>query len=248
MKRMSLLITFALLAAFLTLAGFRTSTTSAASVTVPSTDGEFGRRHNRNLNFAGTAVAAIAAAPNRAPALSAPAPAPATTAVNPTAPVAATAPVSTAAARTAYINAMYVAVVPAAERSAMAGDYVLGYNLAGLNCGTGCTGISNGQARSSFNDAFFSSSLAYQRNTLAHEAAHAYGYLHFNGYGLQSWAALGGWQAQFNALDRSFVGTYDAEAWASCVAWQETGFNNRVNQITSVCTAPAAALAMAQIR
>ena len=246
MKRLSLFITFALLQLFLTLTGFRASTTSAASVAVPSATASSAGDTTETSTSPATAAAAIAAAPNRAPALSAPAPA--TTTVNPTAPVAATAPVSTAAARTAYINAMYVAVVPAAERSSMAGDYVLGYNLAGLNCGTGCTGISNGQARSSFNDAFFSSSLAYQRNTLAHEAAHAYGYLHFNGYGLQSWAALGGWQAQFNALDRSFVGTYDAEAWASCVAWQETGFNNRVNQISSVCTAAAAALAMAQIR
>lgn len=148
---------------------------------------------------------------------------------------------------TAYINAMYLAVVPARQRAAMAGRYVVGYNLPALSCGTGCTGMFGTEARSSFNATFFAQSKAYQRNTIAHEAAHAYGFLMFGDYATPSWAAAGGWQADFHAADRSFAGKYDAEAWASCVAWQESGFNNLVNQITQVCTPQAAALAMAQI-
>jgi hypothetical protein len=191
-------------------------------------------------------TALIATAPVRAPALQAPA------ALMPAAPAVteqvASSPASpTSTTRTAYVNAMYLAVVPAGQRAALAGHYVLGYNLPGLGCATGCTGLFDGQARSSFNDTFFAESLAYQRNTLAHEAAHAYGFLYFSSYATPSWGSVGGWQSDFNALDRGFVRTYDAEAWAACVAWQETGFNNRVDQITSVCTAPAAALAMAQI-
>jgi hypothetical protein len=196
-----------------------------------------------------TAVS-IPAAPVRAPALQAPAPTtPAVTKkiANPPPATTNVAAATTLATRTAYINAMYLAVVPADERTALAGKYVLGYNLAGLSCGTGCTGASGGQARSSFNATFFNESLAYQRNTLAHEAAHAYGFLYFDNYGVASWAGFSGWQGQFNTLDRGFVRTYDAEAWAACVAWKETGFNNRIDQIASVCTAPVAALAMAQI-
>lgn len=142
---------------------------------------------------------------------------------------------------------MYIAVVPAGERAALAGHYTLGYDLPGLSCGTGCTGASGGQARSSFNAAFFNQSVAYQRNILAHEAAHAYGCLYIDGYATASWAGFSGWQGEFNRLDRGFVRTYDAEAWAACVAWKETGFNNRINQISSVCTASASALAMAQV-
>jgi hypothetical protein len=199
-------------------------------------------------------IVALPAEPARVPARTAPTATLATVPTTPTTPTRATtpaattiAPVSTAAARTAYVNAMYLAVVPAGERAALAGHYTLGYNLAGLSCGTGCSGASGGQARSSFNATFFTESLAYQRNILAHEAAHAFGFLYIDGYGVASWAGLGGWQGEFNALDRGFVRTYDAEAWAACVAWKETGFNNRVNQITSVCTAAAATLAMAQI-
>ncbi len=119
--------------------------------------------------------------------------------------------------------------------------------MAGLSCGTGCTGLFDGEARSSFDSTFFSESVAYQRNRIAHEAAHAYGFLFISDYASPSWAGVGGWQTQFDSLDRSFVKTYDAEAFAACVAWQESGFNNRVDQISSLCTAPAAALAMAQL-
>jgi hypothetical protein len=192
------------------------------------------------------AVAAIPVAPNRAPALNAPTPAVAAP-ITPTTPTANGAPTSLPASRSAYVNAMYLAVVPAGERAALAGRYTLGYDLPGLDCGTGCTAVVDGQVRSSFNDTFFGESSAYQRNTLAHEAAHAYGFLYITAYGVASWAGAGGWQAEFNAIDRSFARTYDAEAWAACVAWKESGFNNRVDQITNVCTAPAAALAMAQI-
>jgi hypothetical protein len=161
--------------------------------------------------------------------------------------VATSAAPSTAADRTAYLNAMYLSVVPAGERAALAGEYALGYNIPGINCGTGCTDYSNNTARSSFNATFFSESVTIQRNRIAHEAAHAYGFLHFNGYATPSWAGLGGWQAQFNQLDRSFVKTYDAEAFAACVAWKETGFNNQVNQISAPCTSDAATFAIAQI-
>ena len=75
---------------------------------------------------------------------------------------------------------MYVSVVPAGERAALTGRYVLGYNLAGLSCGTGCTGLFSGQARSSFDDTFFAESLAYQHSRIAHEAAHAYGFLYIS--------------------------------------------------------------------
>jgi hypothetical protein len=153
----------------------------------------------------------------------------------------------TAAARTAYINAMYVSVIPAGERAALAGHYAVGYNIPGINCGTGCTSYTNGSATSSFNATFFRESVTYQRNRIAHEAAHAYGFLHFDQYASPSWAGLGGWQAQFDQLDRSFVRTYDAEAWAACVAWKQSGFNNRVNQVRAVCTPAAGAFAIAQI-
>jgi hypothetical protein len=154
---------------------------------------------------------------------------------------------SLAQSRTAYVNAMYRSVVPARERAALAGHYTIGYNLSGLSCGTGCSGVTNGQARSSFDAAFFGQSKASQRNILAHEAAHGYGFLHFADYATASWAKVGGWQARFHAIDRSFVGTYDAEAWASCIAWKESGFNNRVIEISHVCTSTAATLAMKQI-
>jgi hypothetical protein len=196
------------------------------------------------------AVVGLAPAPSAAPAHTAPAtPAAATRTItgNTPAPSATATPGTTVATRTAYINAMYLSVVPAGERAALAGRYVLGYNLPGLACGTGCSGLFGGQARSSFDNTFFNVSLAYQRNTLAHEAAHAYGFLFFSDYATPSWAGVGGWQTQFNSLDRSFAKTYDAEAWAACVAWKETGFNNRVDQIASVCTPQAAVAAMAQI-
>jgi hypothetical protein len=154
-------------------------------------------------------------------------------------------PVATlSSTRTAYLKAMYLSVVPARQRAVLAGRYVLGYALPGMACGTGCSGLFNGQARSSFSAAFFTQPVAYQRNILAHEAAHAYGFLFIAHYTTSSWAGVGGWQAQFHRLDRSFAGTYDAEAWASCVAWKQTGFNNRVLQIARVCTPQAAALAM----
>jgi hypothetical protein len=193
--------------------------------------------------------AAVAVAQNPVAVYLAPAPAapPALSAPQTASAPAATTTGNSATDRTAYINAMYASVVPAGQRAAMAGRYTLGYNLPGLSCGTGCSGLFNGQARSSFNNAFFAQSITYQRNTLAHEAAHAYGFLFFHNYATPSWAGLGGWQTQFNSLDRSFARTYDAEAWAACVAWQETGFNNRVDQITNICTQPAATLAMAQI-
>lgn len=159
-----------------------------------------------------------------------------------------TRPASTAALRSAYVNTMYLTVVPAGQRAALAGRYVLGYDLAGLGCGTGCTGLFEGQARSSFNALFFGESLPYQRNTVAHEAAHAYGFLFIGNYAMPSWAEVGGWQAQFHDIDRDFAGPYDAEAWAACVAWQETGFNNRVDQIAHPCTPKAANAAIEQIR
>jgi hypothetical protein len=190
----------------------------------------------------------VAPAPARAPAHLAPAVTPTTTGPVTVATTSAPSTTSTSAtSRTAYINAMYLSVVPAGERAALAGRYVLGYNLAGLACGTGCTGLFGGQARSSFDGTFFTSSLAYQRNTLAHEAAHAYGFLFIRNYATPSWAAEGGWQGQFHDLDASFVRTYDAEAWAACVAWKESGFNNRVDQIKNACTPQAATAAMAQI-
>jgi hypothetical protein len=165
----------------------------------------------------------------------------------PAAPKIITAVPNTAAARTAYINAMYLSVVPAGERAALASKYALGYNIPGISCGTGCTDFTNGSVRSSFNATFFSESVTIQRNRIAHEAAHAYGFLYFDQYATSSWAGLGGWQAQFHQLDRSFVKTYDAEAFAACVAWNETGYNNQVNQISAPCTADAATFAIAQI-
>lgn len=158
-----------------------------------------------------------------------------------------TASVKPTNSRTAYVNTMYAAVVPARQRAALAGRYQLGYNLAGLACGTGCTGLFNGQARTSFDATFFAESRTYQRNRVAYEAAHAYGFLSFTDYTTPSWASIGGWQTQFHDLDRHFARTYDAEAWAACIAWRETGFNNRVDQIINTCTDPAATLAMAQI-
>jgi hypothetical protein len=191
-------------------------------------------------------VGTLPAAPLAAPAHAAPA-APIKTIAKVATPDQTAPQANTSEARTAYINAMYLAVVPARQRAMLAGRYVLGYNLPGVGCGTGCTGLFNGQARSSFNATFFSESIAYQRNTLAHEAAHAYGFLMLTNYTTASWAGLGGWQAHFNAVDRSFAGPNDAEAWAACVAWQESGFNDRIDQIAHPCTAQAAALAMAQI-
>ncbi len=149
--------------------------------------------------------------------------------------------------RTAYLVTMYRSVVPAAERKALVGHYTIGYNVPGLSCGTGCTDRVGNRARSSFDSTFFTMSTAYQRNTLAHEAAHAYGFLYIKGYATASWAGLGGWQAQFHKSARGFVRTYDAEAWASCIAWKQSGFNNRVDQITHVCTSAARTLANAHI-
>jgi hypothetical protein len=154
---------------------------------------------------------------------------------------------SQSAIRTAYLKRMYLAVVPKQERAKLAGHYLLGYNLPGLSCGTGCSGRFGDQARSSFDAVFFGRPVSYQRNILAHEAAHAYGFLYIRGYATASWSHSGGWQARFHHLDRAFAGTYDAEAWASCVAWKETGFNNRVLQIRSACTSAAARLAMSTI-
>jgi hypothetical protein len=189
------------------------------------------------------AVAAASLAPARAPALDAP-----TVVVQSVAAPAANPAANPTDTRTAYVNALYMSVVPGAERAALAaGHYLLGYDLVGLSCGTGCTGVIDGQVRSSFNATFFAESAAYQRNTIAHEAAHAFGFLYIGGYATPSWAAIGGWQSQFDSIDRSFASTYDAEAWAACVAWQESGFNDVVDQITHACTAPAAALAMAQL-
>jgi hypothetical protein len=149
--------------------------------------------------------------------------------------------------RQAYLNAMYLSVIPAGERAALDGRYVFGHDLPGLSCGTGCTNLFGNQARSSFDAAFFAESLPYQRNTLAHEVAHAYGFLNFADYATPSWAGMTGWRAQFHAADQAFVGTYDAEAWADCVAWKDSGFNNRVDQVRAVCTEDAAAIAMASI-
>ncbi len=129
----------------------------------------------------------------------------------------------------------------------MAGHYVIGYNTPGMACGTGCSGLFSGEARSSFSPTFFTVSTVYQRNLIAHEAAHAYGFLFLSAYTTASWASLTGWQAEFHNLDRSFVGTYDAEAWAACVAWGQSGFNNRINQVSNICTPQAAALALANI-
>jgi hypothetical protein len=241
-------IALALVAATIALAGLSSAAASASSTTPPVA------AINASTPVAAPVVAVVATVavqvapvPARAPAHAAPAPQTKTVAASTPAPAAAAAPATTAATRTAYINAMYLSVVPAGERAALAGRYVLGYNLPGLACGTGCSGLFGGQARSSFDNTFFNQSLAYQRNTLAHEAAHAYGFLFFSNYATPSWAGVGGWQTQFNSLDRSFVKTYDAEAWAACVAWKETGFNNRVDQIAAVCTPQAATAAMAQI-
>jgi hypothetical protein len=158
---------------------------------------------------------------------------------------------STAAApvdsRQAALNAMYLAVVPAAERAALAGRYTFGYDVPGVSCGTGCTNMFNGQPRSSYDATFFAESASYERNTVAHEAAHAYGFLYIPNYTTQSWAGEGGWQAQFQAAAQGFVRTYDAEAWAACVAWKESGFNDPIDQIRGVCTEAAAAIAMAVI-
>ena len=147
----------------------------------------------------------------------------------------------------AYLDAMYLSVVPAGERAALDGRYVFGYNLPGLSCGTGCTNLFGGQARSSFDATFFGESLPYQRNTLAHEAAHAYGFLYFANYATPSWTAFGGWRAQFRAAAQGFIRTYDAEAWAACVAWKESGFNDPIDQIRGICTDAAATIAMANI-
>ncbi len=158
-----------------------------------------------------------------------------------------TTPTAATSGRAAYVNAMYLSVVPASERAALAGRYVLGYNLPGLSCGDGCTGLFDGQVRSSFDAAFFTEPTIYQRNTVAHEAAHAYGFLYFADYAAPSWASVGGWQSQFSGLDRGFVRTYDAEAWAACVAWRQTGFNDLSQQVRGLCTSTAAELAIAHI-
>ena len=157
-------------------------------------------------------------------------------------------PAQAATSKASYLHSMYLSVVPARQRAALAHHYVLGTNLRGLSCGTGCTGVTAGQVRTSFAARFFAQPRAYQRNILAHEAAHAYGFLHIDNYATPSWSRARGWQGRFHVLDRGFAGHYDAEAWASCVAWKESGFNNRVVQIAHRCTPRAASLAMAQIR
>lgn len=154
------------------------------------------------------------------------------------------------AQRTAQLIAIYDHVVPARERAVLANRYTIGYSIPGISCGTGCTRYvpSANHVWSSFNATFFRESPARQRNTVAHEAAHAYGFLKFKRYAQASWQSVGGWQTQFHNVDRSFVRTYDAEAFADCVAWKESGFNDLVDNVRRVCTAAGASLAMAQIR
>jgi hypothetical protein len=259
MKRVLPLLTIVAVVT-VTLTGFSGSTAAAPSAqTAQTAQTDVAVIATRApVDAAGTATAVISAVPMTVGAEPAAPPAhaaPRVAAVTTVAPVKSSSSGSSfdsssgnsSAAHTAYINAMYRSVVPARQRAALAGRYVLGYDLPGLGCGTGCTGLFDGQARSSFNAAFIAQSVSLQRNTIAHEAAHAYGFLYISGYTVPSWAGMAGWQAQFHAADRGFVRTYDAEAWASCVAWRESGNNNRPDQITHACTSSAAALAMAQI-
>ncbi len=192
--------------------------------------------------------ASVSSAPRPAAPAAPPAPAAPDAPVAPVAPVAPAAPAAPAQSwQLSQIQALFNSVVPAAERAALPASWVLTYNDPRESCGDGCTGIIDGHLETSFTPAFFNQSSTYQRNTMAHEIAHAYGYSHWSLYAYPSWAGLAGWLGQFHVLDRGFAGQYDAEAWASCVAWKESGFNNRVDQIAAPCTEQAAALAMAQI-
>jgi hypothetical protein len=147
----------------------------------------------------------------------------------------------------AYLTAMYLSVVPAGERAALDRHYVFGVNLPGLVCGSGCSGMFGAQARPSFDGYFFAMSISYQRNTLAHEAAHAYGLLYLPGYADQELVGLGRLDGGVPQRGSELAGSYDAEARAACVTWKESGFNTRVDQVRAVCTESAASLAMTSI-
>ncbi len=146
------------------------------------------------------------------------------------------------------INALYNSTVPAWERAALAGHYTLAYNDPRVRCGTGCTGfVSAGQVESSFLPSFFRLSTRNQRDGIAHEAAHAYGFLYLQRYSAASWAPATNWQASFDAMDRSMVRTYDGEAFATCVVAAEVDRNWRPAQVRKVCPVALAHWVIAQI-
>jgi hypothetical protein len=161
-----------------------------------------------------------------------------------------TVPRSTAQ-KVAYITALYDTYVVKGERAQLASHYRVQYNAFRCNGGNdaGCTwNKGGGQVVTSFQPVFFTYTAPAQRNIVAHEAAHAFGFLHIANYTMPSWAAQSAlWQRQFHALDRGFARTYDAEAYAACVAWKETGVNVALVQTKAPCTQAAAALALKHI-
>ncbi len=153
------------------------------------------------------------------------------------------------ASRLAKLVALYDTAVPAWERAALRGHYVITYADPHLACGTGCTAlVSPGHVESSFSAALFSSSSRTQRDGIVHEAAHAYGFLYLQQYAAPSWAATSGWQASFDALDRTFVRTYDAEAFATCMVAAEVDRNWRPDQVRAACPRPVATWVLAHVR
>jgi hypothetical protein len=157
----------------------------------------------------------------------------------------------TSAQKVAYITALYDRYVVKGERAQLANHYRVQYNTFRCSGGNdaGCTwNKGGGQVVTSFQPVFFTYTAAAQRNIVAHEAAHAFGFLHIVNYTTPSWAGQSAlWQRQFHALDRGFARTYDAEAYAACVAWKETGVNVALVQTKAPCTQAAAALALKHI-
>jgi hypothetical protein len=157
----------------------------------------------------------------------------------------------TTAQKVAYIINLYDTYVVKDERAHLANHYRVQYNTFRCNGGNdaGCTwNKGGGQVVTSFQPVFFTYTAAAQRNIVAHEAAHAFGFLHIVNYTTPSWAGQSAlWQRQFHALDRGFARTYDAEAYAACVAWKETGINVTLVQTKAPCSQAAAALALKHI-
>lgn len=151
--------------------------------------------------------------------------------------------------KVAHIIDLYDTYVVKRERAHLANHYTITFNT--FTCAgqqDGCTKrVSATQSATSFSPHFFTLSLPAQRNIVAHEAAHGYGFVNIALYGLPNWSGVSAWQTRFHSLDRSFAGQYDAEAYAACVGWKESGVNMNLVQTDGPCTPAAAAVALSHV-
>jgi hypothetical protein len=132
----------------------------------------------------------------------------------------------------AELAAAVADVVPAWARVVVQPTYSIGEG----GCGDGCTWPGD-PPLTRFSSWVMAQSFPFVEAAVAHEYAHALGFTHLTAYRFSDWSdAPEPWAREFHALDSTFRGADDREAFAACIARAWTGgYDWTPEQIRATC-------------